>query len=261
MKKIFINRLQFAYEIEGTGSPTVVLETGIGAESNEWGSVATTIARSNTVFRYDRAGRGDSDPGQGKRDAQTMVDELNALLEATKARGPYLLVGHSFGGLLMRLFANARRADVCGLVLVESIHSRQFDVIGPAFPTPLPSDVPALARMRDFWNGGWRALDSTAERIDFERSFAQDRAVSSLANLPLFVISAGGFLNMPFITDTEGRQRMQQLWNEIQTDFSHLSENRHMVYVDKSGHFVQRDDPASIVAAVETLLAKSAHTI
>ena len=98
MKKISIKGCQFAYEVVGTGSPTVVLETGIGAESSEWSPVAVTIARSKAVFRYDRAGRGESDPAQGNRDALSMVDELNALLEATETKGPYLLVGHSFGG-------------------------------------------------------------------------------------------------------------------------------------------------------------------
>jgi pimeloyl-ACP methyl ester carboxylesterase len=247
MNKISIQGCQFAYEVMGTGSPTVVLETGIGAESSEWGPVAAVIARSNAVFRYDRAGRGESDPGQGNRDALTMVDELNALLEATQTKGPYLLVGHSFGGLLMRLFANARSADVVGLVLVESIHHRQFQVLGPAFPVPSPSDAPALVQMRDFWTGGWRSADSTAEHIEFERSFAQDRTLTSLGRLPLFVVSAAGFLNMPFIQDAAARQRMQHLWNELQADLSHLSYHRQTLYVEKSSHFVQREDPASIV--------------
>jgi len=254
LKKISIKGCQFAYEIMGTGSPTVVLETGVGAESSEWGPVAASIARSKAVFRYDRAGRGESDPGQGNRDALTMVDELSALLEATQTKGPYLLVGHSFGGLLMRLFANARGADVYGLVLVESMHHRQFQLLGPAFPDSSPSDPPPLVQMRDFWTGGWRAKGSTPERIDFERSFAQDQAVISLGDLPLFTVSAASFLNTPFLQDAQARQRLQLLWNELQTELSHLSENRRTTYLEKSGHFVQRDDPDRIVMAIETLL-------
>ena len=186
MKKILINGRQFAYEVIGARSPTVVLETGIGAESSEWAPIASTTARSNAVFRYDRAGRGESELGQGNRDALIMVDELNALLAATQTKGPYLLVGHSFGGLLMRLFASANRASVCGLVLVESIHRGQFEVMGPAFPDPSSSDVPALVQVRTFWTGGWRDPNSTVEHIDFERSFVQDQAVTTLGNLPLF---------------------------------------------------------------------------
>ena len=127
----------------------------------------------------------------------TMVDELNALLEATQTKGPYLLVGHSFGGLLMRLFASAKSANVYGLVLVESMHRRQFEVLGPAFPEASPSDAPALVEMRTFWPGGWRDPNSTVEHIVFKRSFAQDQAVTSLGNLPLFTISDASALNMP----------------------------------------------------------------
>jgi pimeloyl-ACP methyl ester carboxylesterase len=261
MNKISIKGCQFAYEVMGTGSPTVVLETGIGAESSEWGPVASKLARSNAVFRYDRAGRGESDPGQGNRDALTMVDELNALLEATQTKGPYLLVGHSFGGLLMRLFASAKSSSVYGLVLVESMHRRQFEVLGPAFPDPSPSDAQALVQMRAFWTGGWRDPNSTVEHIDFKRSFAQDRAVTSLSNLPLFAVSAVSSLKIPFLPNASDRQRLQLLWDELQADLSHLSDNRRTVHLEKSGHFVQRDDPDSIVMAIEALLPKQARII
>ena len=161
----------------------------------------------------------------------------------------------------MRLFASAQSASVCGLVLVESIHRRQFEVMGPAFPDPSPSDAPAFVKMRDFWTGGWRDPNSTVEHIDFERSFAQDQAVTSLGNLPLFTITAASALNMPFVPDASARQRMQLLWDELQADLSHLSDNRHTVYLEKSGHFVQRDDPDSIVMAIEALLPKQTRMI
>jgi pimeloyl-ACP methyl ester carboxylesterase len=187
-----------------------------------------------------------------------MVDELNALLEATQTKGPYFLVGHSFGGLLMRLIASAKRSSVYGLVLVESMHRRQFEVLGPAFPDPSSSDTQALVQMRTFWRGGWRDQNSTVEHIDFNRSFAQDQAVTSLGGLPLFTISAASAMNMPFVPDASARQRLQLLWDKLQADLSHLSDNRRMVYLEKSSHFVQRDDPASIVMAVEALL-RSRH--
>jgi pimeloyl-ACP methyl ester carboxylesterase len=80
--------------------------------------------------------------------------------------------------------------------------------------------------------------------------------VTSLGNLPLFTISAASALNMHFVPDASARQRLQLLWDELQADLSHLSGNRRTVYVEKSGHFVQRDDPDSIVMAIEALLPK-----
>jgi hypothetical protein len=134
------------------------------------------------------------------------------------------------------------------------MHHRQFQVMGPAFPEASPSDAPALAEMRTFWSGGWRDPNSTVEHIDLERSLPQDRAVTSLGNLPLFVVSAASALNAAFIQHAAARQRLQHLWNELQADLSHLSDNHSTVYLEKSGHFVQRDDPDSIVMAIEALL-------
>jgi pimeloyl-ACP methyl ester carboxylesterase len=97
MNKISIKGCQFAYEVMGTGIPTVVLETGIGAESSEWGQSHPSSRDQMPCFDTTGQVGGESTPGQGNLDALTMVDELNALLEATRTEGPYLLVGHSFG--------------------------------------------------------------------------------------------------------------------------------------------------------------------
>jgi pimeloyl-ACP methyl ester carboxylesterase len=115
--------------------------------------------------------------------------------------------------------------------------------------------------MRTFWTGGWRDPNSTVEHIVFKRSFAQDQAVTSLGNLPLFNISAASALKMPFIPDASARQRLQLLWDNLQAERSHLSDNRRRVYLEKSGHFVQRDDPDSIVMAIEALLPKQTRMI
>ena len=84
--------------------------------------------------------------------------------------------------------------------------------------------------------------------------------MTSLGNLPLFTVSAASFLNAPFIQDAAARQRMQHLWNELQADLSHLSNNHRTVYLEKSGHFVQRDDPDSVMA-IEALLLRQTRMI
>ena len=93
---------------------------------------------------------------------------------------PYILVGHSFGGLLVRLFANRRTDDVAGLVLVDSMSDQQFDIFGRMFPPPTPLDPLELQKTRAFWTGGWRDSNSTQEGIDFPVSLAEGRAVTTL---------------------------------------------------------------------------------
>jgi pimeloyl-ACP methyl ester carboxylesterase len=101
----------------GAGVPAVVLEAGIAASSVSWSLVAPLLAKHTTVLAYDRAGFGWSGPMNGS-DA---VEELESLLAASGVAGPYVLAGHSFGGLLVRLFQQKRPDLVAGLVLVDPV--------------------------------------------------------------------------------------------------------------------------------------------
>ena len=127
-----------AFACTGQGSPTVVLETGLGAESAEWAAVARGVASFARVFSYDRAGRGASDSAPGPRTARAMVDDLHGLLGAASIPGPYVLVGHSLGGLLMRVYAQRYRSEIVGLVLVELDARGSVRRIWPGFPSGSP---------------------------------------------------------------------------------------------------------------------------
>jgi pimeloyl-ACP methyl ester carboxylesterase len=247
-----IDGQRIAWSSSGSGAPTVVLETGLGAESAEWQSVQSQIEDRFRVFRYDRVGRGASSPATQPQDASVMVDRLARLLRASGMPAPYLLVGHSFGGMLMRLFAHRYRAAVHGLVLVEAMHEDQFDVFADAFPEPTATDPPALAQMRTLWRGAWRDPESTAERIDFQASFRSARAIESLGDLPLAVLVAGSFQNSPFFSP-ERREELQRQWGRLQSTFLSMSSRATRVWLPSSQHFVQRDDPGAIVHAIEAI--------
>jgi pimeloyl-ACP methyl ester carboxylesterase len=242
-----------AYATSGHAAPTVVLETGLGAESAEWQAIQSALAGYCTVFRYDRLGRGASDRPSTVRHAGHLIDELRALLQATAMSPPYLVVGHSFGGLLARGFAQRYRDEVCGLMLVESMHSRQFDVFGNAFPPPNESDTPEQARMRTFWTGGWRMPDATPERIDLPASLDMYREIAPLGNLPVTVITTGAFANSRFFPATT-RDALQSQWEDLQRELLQLSPRARQIMVPASQHFVQRDDPDALIDAVLGML-------
>jgi pimeloyl-ACP methyl ester carboxylesterase len=115
----------------GSGSPTVVLEPGHGGASSDLGWVAPAVARDSTVCVYDRAGRGWSDPADGPQDAARIAADLHTLLEQAQVSGPYVLAGHSFGGLYVQTFAATYPDQVAGLVLLDSTAPKP----GPALPT------------------------------------------------------------------------------------------------------------------------------
>jgi pimeloyl-ACP methyl ester carboxylesterase len=245
---------KLSFSCRGTDAPTVVLETGLGAESDEWAAVEQGVAPCARVFRYDRGGRGRSDRAPLPRTAHDMVHDLHVLLRRAAVPGPYLLVGHSFGGLLARLFTHMHRSEVAGLVLVDSLHEDQFEIFGPMFPPPAPNDPPGLQHARTFWTTGWRDPGSTAEGIDFQASIAQGRAIESFGDLPLCVLTASTFLNQSLIP-VDRRGPLQELWDEMQARFTRLSSNVQQVYVSSSGHFLQREQPQVVVDAIATMLA------
>jgi pimeloyl-ACP methyl ester carboxylesterase len=104
------------------GRPTVILEAGGGGFSNSWSLVQNLLSSRVRTCAYDRAGLGWSGPGPAPRTMRQEVFELHALLKAAKVPGPFVLVGQSIGGLLVRLYAERYGRDVVGIVLVDPTH-------------------------------------------------------------------------------------------------------------------------------------------
>ncbi|HLJ51411.1 MAG TPA: alpha/beta hydrolase [Bryobacteraceae bacterium] len=110
----------------GQGSPTVVLEAGISATCVNWRRVQTEIAKFAHVVSYDRAGLGWSDRARTSRTVSQVADELQDMLRAAAVPGPYVLVGHSFGGLVVRLYAARHPDEVLGVVLVDPLRPEEW---------------------------------------------------------------------------------------------------------------------------------------
>jgi pimeloyl-ACP methyl ester carboxylesterase len=155
----------------GSGSPTVVLQPGGGEMSSNHGWITPAVARDTRVCVYDRAGRGWSEPASTAQDATQIAIELHTLLQRGNVPGPYVLAGHSFGGLYVLTFAAMYPADVAGMVLIDSTN-------------PAPSDKPATASPAGPGSydilGRASALISTSARLGLGRLYAPFEA----ADLP-----------------------------------------------------------------------------
>lgn len=115
----------------GEGSPTVILDAALGGSSISWAWVQPEIARLTKTCSYDRAGFGWSEPGPMPRTVGRMAAELRTLIDRAGLQPPFVLVGHSFGGLVMRVFAARHRGDVAGLVLVDPAHPEDWVTPAP----------------------------------------------------------------------------------------------------------------------------------
>ncbi len=121
-----VNGGRMHIHVTGEGTPTVVFESGMGASCLSWTLVRPQVAQFARAVSYDRAGHGWSDPVREPRTARQIAQELHTLLEASGTPGPYVLVGHSFGGYVNRAFAHLYRNEVVGMVLVDSVHPAEW---------------------------------------------------------------------------------------------------------------------------------------
>jgi pimeloyl-ACP methyl ester carboxylesterase len=241
----------------GVGAPTVVLETGLEAESEEWEPVFQEVKQFTSVCRYDRANRGRSDPAPKPRSAQDFVADLYSLLVAAAIPRPLVLVAHSLGGLIVRLYAHQYPHYVAGLVLVDPMHEDQFDRIGPLIPAPFPGEPEALTQLRSFWTTDWRDPAKNQEGVDFPASQAQAHAIDSLGDIPMLVLTSGTFLRE---APPELAAHLHMLWQEMHRELMQQSSNATQILVETSGHFIQREQPEAIVAAIRQMLETVRHS-
>jgi pimeloyl-ACP methyl ester carboxylesterase len=162
--RVNIGGRRLAIWCQGAGSPTVILEHGIGygIDSDSWEDVQDGVAEETRVCRYDRADVGESDDAKPGRSMPDLAEDLVDLLEAALIPGPYIIVGHSFGGLVVRNFARVYPKSVVGMVLVDG--SPRSAIVG---------------------------LDLGSERLNRTKVLAQLTELTSLGRLPLVVITRG----------------------------------------------------------------------
>lgn len=233
----------------GAGSPTVVLDAALGSTSAHWAWVQQEVAKTTRVCAYDRAGLGWSESGPGPRDARQITGELHTLLANASIPGPYVVVGHSLGGLYAQLYADRYREEVAGVVLVESSHPQQFSrlpdgqqlyertrrlfAVAPFLSgigvvrlfdlSPPPSGLPPEQRDQvAAWAGSTRHATATAEEFRaILDTMAQVSAVGRLGTTPLAVVTAG---------------ESDPTWLALQNELAALSSHSRHQVVDGANH-------------------------
>ena len=186
-KMVDIGSTQLRLRCAGHGTPTVVLDSGLGEGADTWIKVQAQVAAFTHVCAYDRAGVGESSPGPKPRTSRQMVAELRELLNRAQIQGPYVLVGHSLGGLNVQLFAIEHPNEIAGLVLVD-----------PSYPDMLAHLKPVLGKIwMPLWSSQFASDDEGMTKQDFDASCTQVVAAGKLPNVQLVVLSAGQPVKLP----------------------------------------------------------------
>ena len=251
--QVDVGGYRLAVWVAGAGSPTVVLEAGGGCTSETWAGVAPAIAQLTRVVRYDRAGLGASEAAPRQRTCDDMVADLHALLTTAALPSPYVLVGHSFGGLIVQHFAHAYLAEVAGMVLVDATHPDQNNRAAKLLPPPMPSDSSRLVGLRRTLTMPYQEDPSDPEGIDIRAGAPPIRVAGLLGSIPLVVLTAGRHAGPPdlpadFLTQYE---RMAQ---ELQRDLTRLSTQSTHVIAARSDHFIHDDEPELVIDAIRQVV-------
>ena len=262
----------------GEGEATVVLDAGLSGTSLGWTLVQSAVERFTRVCSYDRAGYAWSEEAPSKRTSKNLAEELHTLLHEANIPGPYLLVGHSFGGCNVLLFADMYPEETLGVILVDSVHEDMLQ----KFPTPTRSH---FSRLVEHPNTQWLLAIFGGKRLkgpstDIEQMFAplpekmgrmyvaqmnktnytktvsreMEALSESLSQLrqsqihlrdkPLIVITAGKFSNV----------QEERAWNELQQGLLSKSHLAKQMIAKKSDHMINHHQPEIIVEAIQEIL-------
>jgi len=266
----------------GEGRPTVILESGMNDFYLSWVMVQPEIAKTTRVCSYDRAGLGWSEVSPHPRTSEVMVDELNTLLKNAEVESPYILVGHSFGGIIVRQFASKYSDDVVGIVLVDSAHEEQgvrlpflketadqfvgdFRMLSTLSSLGLialsPGTVPNRGLPDEAYKQYQAVLATTnyfdtasAETASFYRN--KHDAPGSLGDLPLVILSHG----LPDLTmnlSDSQQSQFEQEWAKMQSELTGLSSNSMQIIAGKSAHYIQLDQPELVIESILELVQAS----
>lgn len=225
----------------GVGGPSVVFESGLGSGKEAWESVFNEVAAHTHAVAYDRAGYGASDRPTRRPNPRQMVRELRAMLQEEEIRPPYVLVGHSLGGMLVKLFARAYPGEVAGVVLVDARHSdfsRFCHGIGlPRFLYEPPAAL--LLFSRAVLRGELTAAALGA---------SEARKAGPFPPVPLVVLTHQRWLS-------RWPESLGRLWGASQRNMAKLPGKSRYVVCEGSGHNVHQDRPDAVVQEVLGLVA------
>lgn len=230
--------------------PVVVMDAGMGNTSDVWSLVQPNVAQFTRVCSYDRAGLGKSDRAPKPHTSADIVSDLHDLLANAEINPPYVLIGHSLGGMNARLYSSKYANEVVGMVLVDSTHEDEND----RMLALMPPEILKKAKPEDM-------VIRTAEDIDFNRSVAEVRAANWHHDIPLIVLTRGSATFNPNDYAVPSlAPKFEEIRFELQKELLRRSSRGKQIIAEKSGHNIHRDQPELVIDSIRQVLQEAKST-
>ena len=283
-KLVDIGGRRIQLDCRGTGSPTVIFESGLDMSGSlSWSAVHDEIAKTTRACAYSRAGIMWSDAHDAPQNGKSIAEDLHATLKKAGEKGPFVLVGHSLGGPYIMIYTKYFGAEVAGLVFVDASHPdqvRRFDAVAKI-------SEPKLMQIRDKmgallnWTGVVRVVADTYEKMPnlpdsvdlavkaytatslgpmikeseaFEQTLAEAGTFRQLGNRPLFVLTSTAPFPEKAIADlnitAEQAKQHQEIWKQMHEEQATWSSQSQHKLVPDAGHYIQFDRPDIVIEAV-----------
>jgi pimeloyl-ACP methyl ester carboxylesterase len=235
----------------GAGAPTVVVDAGMGtapAGDPGWQRIAAKVAGTTRICLYDRAGLGGSTTAPaGPRTSLDAAQDLRAALSRAGVAGPYMLVGHSVGGLHAQVFAARYPADTAGLVLVSTTHPDQFTTWLKLLPPPTPGEEKPLTEVRAFLGAMQTDPTRNEERLDMQASAAAAHRLTSLGDKPVIIAThSPSFRMVPGLSEPLAI-RLEDATQRMQRGLLSLSSGARQNIAATAGHGLPHEAPAFVI--------------
>jgi pimeloyl-ACP methyl ester carboxylesterase len=276
-RRVDVKGRKMHIDCTGVGSPTVILDSGLGDSYLSWRKVQPQIAKFTRVCSYDRAGLGYSDPSSEPRTSKVIAEELHALLQAASISPPFVIVGHSMGGYDVRVYTSLYRNEIVGMILVDASHPDQENRFPPELKNmegswhreaqfvtaTMPFGIPRLlglcendpvTRAADCnWHS---AREQLAEMSAFPESAAETASTGSLSELPLAVLSHDPDKPSSDLPPDLAKPT-NAAWEKMQEELAHLSTQGTQTVAKNSAHYIQIDRPDVVIDAVRNVVEQA----
>ena len=273
------------YYKKGNGGPTIVFETAFDPAGHlQWYNIQQELPASYTSVSYDRAGILWSERGKNPKSGEEMAKELHLLLEKANVPKPYILVGHSFGGTLVRFFVNKYPEDVAGVIFVDSqcpdderyLSPELFKMVNQGLPGSFLKFANTFGLARLMFKGMfpnnkqyeyqnkimpallYKSADAVLEEQDQMGLIKKEASkIKSFGNIPLYVLTAADEKRFDSsIKDRKLKTEMLSAWNKMQKDFLLLSTKSKQILVPNSGHYINQEQPKVIESVINDMVNK-----